>query len=278
MDAVLEAQRLRVEQTLLPDGIFGKRDRQLKTVGTGKTLVIESLRVPILSSVINSGSNKNKYSAIEGIENQTRWPGGYRYFVCVVRAAATAHRPPLTVATRPADALEEAVRRFSIDAHCSDKEINYGYVEFITKKYMKSTGTKKCTLPSASEGAPIMITGLNEDGWKVTIELYGLSPTATGELENQSTSSSKDHHDSHENKSVLVSFQYLYFSKSNQLYFKFKLILHAKFNFFFSVSTLGNFSILSALNNFLKNKINTNFAFFLINKLSLNLYCKYSTK
>jgi len=203
---VLEAQRLRVERTLLPDGVLGKRDRHPKPVGAGKTLVIESLRVPILSSVISSGSNKNKFSAIEGMENQTRWPGGYRYFVCVVRAVATAHRAPMTIATRPADALEESVRRFSIDAHCNDNGINYGYVEFITKKHVKNSGTKKCALPSASEGAPIMINGLNEDGWKVTIELYGLSPTATGDLENQN--SGKDHHDTHENKSVLVSIQY----------------------------------------------------------------------
>lgn len=207
---MLEAQRLRVEGTLLPDGVLGKRDRHPKTVGEGKTLVIESLRVPILSSVISSSNNKNKFSAIEGMENQTRWPGGYRYFVCVVRAVATAHRPPMTVATRPADALEESVRRFSIDVHCNDNGINYGYVEFITKKHVKNLGSKKCALPSASEGAPIMINGLNEEGWKVTIELYGLSPTATGDLENQNSHSGKDHYDTHGNKSVLVSIQYKY--------------------------------------------------------------------
>lgn len=204
-----EAQRLRVERTLLPGGIPDKSNRHLNIVGNGKTLVIESLRVPILSSVINSGNNKSKYSAIEGMENQTRWPGGYRYFVCAVRAAATLGRPPMTAATRPADALEESVRRFSVDTYCSDDGISYGYVEFITKKQVKSSSTRKCVIPSEAEGAPIMINGLDNNGWKVTVELYGLSPTATGDLEHHNSNSTNKEQDTHENKSVLVSIQYL---------------------------------------------------------------------
>lgn len=197
-----EAQRLRVEHTLLPDGVLGKKNGHLKVNGNGKTLVIESLRVPILSSSNTNSHNKTKYSAIEGMENQTRWPGGYRYFVCAVRAAATACRPPITAGTRPADALAESVRRFSVDTH--DDGISYGYVEFITKRQIKNSNSRKQGIPSEAEGGPIMIHGLDDDGWKVTVELYGLSPTATGNLESHSGKDGKEH-DTHENKSVLVS-------------------------------------------------------------------------
>lgn len=192
-DAVREAQRLRVERKLLPG------QKYTKIHGNGKTLVIESLRVPILSAMV-SGGNK-------GMENLTRWSGGYRYFVCAIRAAATAHRPPMTSATRPVDAVEESVLRFSVDTASAlhgDDGSSFGYVEFITKKQIKNSSGRKCPMPTEAEGAPIMIHNLDDGGWKITIELYGLSPTAvTGEHEHNSNSKERD---SHENiKSVLVS-------------------------------------------------------------------------
>lgn len=205
-DAVREAQRLRVEHTLLPGGITGRRFNPLNVGSKGKTLVIESLRVPILSALISGGSNnKTKYTPNEGTENLTRWPGGYRYFVCAVRAAATTHRPPMTAATRPADSVEESMSRFALDsARRGDDGIGYGYVEFITKKQLKSSSSRKCPMPTESEGAPIMIKGLDDGGWKITVELYGLSPSATGEYDHHINSNNKEH-DKHENRSVLVS-------------------------------------------------------------------------
>uniref|UniRef100_A0A2H8TRJ4 Actin-binding protein anillin n=1 Tax=Melanaphis sacchari TaxID=742174 RepID=A0A2H8TRJ4_9HEMI len=204
-DAVREAQRLRVERTLLPGGIMGERSTYLSARGNGKTLVIQSLRVPILSS-LNSGGNHNKmkHNSGEGLENLTRWPGGYRYFVCAIRAVATVHRPPVTAASRPADAVEESVLRFSNDAAiCRNiDEINYGYVEFITKKRVKNSGSRKCPAPTESEGAPILIHGLDDRGWKITVELYGISPTSSGEHDHHNGGNVKEH-DGHENKSVL---------------------------------------------------------------------------
>ncbi|XP_008180199.1 uncharacterized protein LOC100572761 isoform X2 [Acyrthosiphon pisum] len=205
-DAVREAQRLRVERTLLPGGIMGERSTYLNSNGDGKTLVIQSLRVPILSSV-NSGGNHNKikHNSSEGLENLTRWPGGYRYFVCAIRAVATVHRPPVTAASRPADAVEESVLRFSNDGTtCRNKdEINYGYVEFITKKRVKNSGSRKCAGPTESEGAPIMIHGLDDRGWKITVELYGVSPTGTGENDHHNGGNNVKKHNVHENRSVL---------------------------------------------------------------------------
>lgn len=205
-DAVREAQRLRVERTLLPGGIMGERSTYLNTHGDGKTLVIQSLRVPILSS-LNSGGNHNKikHNSGEGLENLTRWPGGYRYFVCAIRAVATVHRPPVTAASRPADAVEESVLRFSNDAAtCQNKdEINYGYVEFITKKRVKNSGSRKCAGPTEAEGAPIMIHGLDDRGWKITVELYGVSPTGIGENDLHNGGNNVKEHDTHENRSVL---------------------------------------------------------------------------
>lgn len=193
LDAVREAQRLRVECTLLPG------ERSKKIYGNGRTLVIESLRVPILSPMVNGGN--------KGTDNLTRWSGGYRYFVCAIRAAATSYRPPVTSATRPVDAVEESVLRFSVDSTtvCDDASSS-GYIEFITKKQIKSSGSRKCPMPTEAEGAPIMIHNL--DGrWKITIELYGISPTTvTGEHESHYSSGNNKEHDSHENiKSVLVS-------------------------------------------------------------------------
>lgn len=205
-DAVREAQRLRVERTLLPGGIMGERSTYLNANGDGKTLVIQSLRVPILSSLNNGGNhNKIKHNSGEGLENLTRWPGGYRYFVCAIRAVATVHRPPVTAASRPADAVEESVLRFSNDASTcrNTDEINYGYVEFITKKRVKTSGSRKCPGPTEAEGAPIMIHGLDDRGWKITVELYGVSPTGAGENDNGSNNVKE--HDVHENRSVLVS-------------------------------------------------------------------------
>ncbi|XP_026821529.1 uncharacterized protein LOC113559940 [Rhopalosiphum maidis] len=203
-DAVREAQRLRVERTLLPGGIMGDRSTYLNAHGDGKTLVIQSLRVPILSS-LNSGGNHNKlkHNSGEGLENLTRWPGGYRYFVCAIRAVATVHRPPVTAASRPADAVEESVLRFSNDASIcrNNDEINYGYVEFITKKRVKNSGSRKA--PTESEGAPIMIHGLDDRGWKITVELYGVSPTGAGDHDHHSGGNNVKEHDGHENRSVL---------------------------------------------------------------------------
>jgi len=197
-DAVREAQRLRVERTLLPGGT----DRHLKIQGNGRTLVIESLRVPILSAVATSN---NKVT-----ENLTRWPGGYRYFVCAIRAAATGHRPPVTSATRPVDAIEESLLRFSGGssvARCDNDGVEFGYVEFITKTQIKLYAGRKWPVPTEAEGAPIMINGLDDEGWIITIELYGLSPTAaTGEPDHHNGSNNSKEHDGHENiKSVLVS-------------------------------------------------------------------------
>lgn len=207
-----EAQRLRVERTLLPGRATNGKFNHLKISGEGKTLVIESLRVPILSALISVGSNKTKYTSNEGTENLTRWPGGYRYFVCVVRAAATAHRPPMTAATRPADSVEESMSRFSLDSvHHGDDGIGYGYVEFITKKQVKNSSSRKCPMPTESEGAPIMIKGLDDGGWKITVELYGLSPTSTGEHDHHiNNCNSKEHDGPENNKSVLVSVYYTF--------------------------------------------------------------------
>ncbi|KAF0761423.1 Uncharacterized protein FWK35_00023440, partial [Aphis craccivora] len=205
-DAVREAQRLRVERTLLPGGIMGERSTYLNAHGDGKTLVIHSLRVPILSSLNGGGNhNKIKHNSGEGLENLTRWPGGYRYFVCAIRAVATVHRPPVTAASRPADAVEESVLRFSNDATIcrNTDESNYGYVEFITKKRVKNSGGRKCPAPTESEGAPIMIHGLDDRGWKITVELYGISPTGTGEYDHHNSGHNVKEHDGHENKSVL---------------------------------------------------------------------------
>lgn len=204
-DAVREAQRLRVECTLLPSNNGGKKIRHLKVCGLGKTLVIDSLRVPILSSVFISGNNnKTKHSSNEELENLTRWPGGYRYFVCAIRAVATVHRPPVTAATRPADAVEESLLRFSVDNHHNNDETGYGYVEFITKKQVKSSVSRKCAMPSESQGAPIMIHGLDDGGWKITVELYGLPQVATGEYDYKKSNGKE--YDSHDNsRSVLVS-------------------------------------------------------------------------
>lgn len=199
-----EAQRLRVERTLLPGGILGEKSKHLNPHGAGKTLVIQSLRVPILSS-LNSGGNQNKMKhSSEGIETLTRWPSGYRYFVCAIRAVATVHRPPLTAASRPADALEESVLRFGNHiTDCSSNEINYGYVEFITKKRVKNPVGRKCPAPKESEGSPIMIPGLDDSGWKITVELYGVSPTVENDHHNGGNNVKE--HDGHEHRSVLVS-------------------------------------------------------------------------
>lgn len=202
-DAVREAQRLRVEQTLLPSNNGGKQFKHLKVCGEGKTLVIDSLRVPILSAVFSGGNNnKAKHNTNEEIENLTRWPGGYRYFVCAIRAVATAYRSPVTAATRPVDAIEESLLRFSVDNRHGNDETGYGYVEFITKKQVKSSGGRKCPVPSESQGAPIMINGLDDGGWKITVELYGL-PQVAGEYDHQINNGKE--HDGHENRSVLVS-------------------------------------------------------------------------
>lgn len=189
-DAVREAQRLHVERTLVPGSIGKKNIRNLKNRGDGKTLVIESLRVPILMALNSGGNYKNKkINTNERIENMTRWSGGYRYFVCAIRAAATVQRPTMTAVTQPVDVIEESVRRFSADiiSRRGDDEIGYGYVDFITNK-------------------PIMVHGLDEEGWKITIELYGLSSTETGGLNHHSGSRNIKENDCHENsKSVLVS-------------------------------------------------------------------------
>lgn len=189
-DAVREAQRLHVERTLLPGSIGKKSVRNLKNPVEGKTLVIESLRVPILMALTSGGNYKNKkYNTNEKIENMTRWAGGYRYFVCAIRAAATVQRPTTTAVTQPVDVIEESVRRFSADVitRRGDDEIGYGYVDFITNK-------------------PVMIHGLDGDEWKITIELYGLSSTDTGGLKHHSGSRNIKENDCQENsKSVLVS-------------------------------------------------------------------------
>lgn len=155
-------------------------------------------------------------SSNKGTEHLTRWPGGYRYFVCAIRAVATGHRPPVTSATRPVDAIEESVLRFSTGGNLVTNRgnggIDLGYIEFITKKQIKISAVgRKCPMPTEAEGAPIMIHGLDDEGWKITIELYGLSPTAaTGEHDHHSGSNNSKEHDGHENiKSVLVSLSYL---------------------------------------------------------------------
>lgn len=189
-DAVREAQRLHVERTLLPGSIGKTSIRNLKNRGDGKTLVIESLRVPILKALTSCGNYKNKkYNTNERIENMSRWSGGYRYFVCAIRAAATVLRPTATAVTQPVDVVEESVRRFSADilTRRGDDEMSYGYVDFITNK-------------------PIMIHGLDGDEWKVTIELYGLSSTESGGLNHHSGARNIKENDCQENsKSVLVS-------------------------------------------------------------------------
>lgn len=194
-----------MERTLLSSVTDEKHYKQLKISGDGKKLIFESIRVPLLSSVI-SGGNKNKYNANEGIENLTRWPGGYRYFVCAIRAEATVRRPPVTLATRPADVVEESLLRFSgaTPVYQSENELSYGYVEFITKKPAKSSGGRKCLMPIEAEGGPIIINGLDDGGWKITVELYGLSSTATGELEHHG-GTCKEHDSPEKIKSVLVS-------------------------------------------------------------------------
>jgi len=222
-DAVREAHRLRVERTLLPGGIH----KELMIHGNGKTLVIESLRVPILSAVV---SRTNK-----GTENLTRWPGGYRYFVCAIRAMATGHRPPVTSATRPVDAVEESVIRFSADnpyAYQSNNGIDFGYVEFITKKQIKFSGGRKCPMPTEAEGAPIMVHGLDDEGWKITVELYGLSPTAvTGEHDLHHGNINSKEHDGHENiKSVLVSVKRYYILLMLYMLLRYNLIVFFNFS------------------------------------------------
>lgn len=165
--------------------------------------------MPILSAVFNGGNNiKSKHNTNnEGMENLTRWPGGYRYFVCAIRAVATAYRPPVTAATRPVDAVEETLLRFSLDNQYGNDETGYGYVEFITKKQKKSSGSRKCPMPSESQGAPIMICGLDDGGWKITVELYGLPQVAIGEYDH---SNNGKEHDGHENRSVLVGINYIF--------------------------------------------------------------------
>lgn len=192
---------------MTPGGIFSNQSYDLKNNGEGKTLVIESLCVPILSAMVSGGNNikatnSNHY---EGIENLTRWSGAYRYFVCVFRAASTIHRSSITLATRPVDAVEESIKRFSFNAgHRVDEGVGYGYVEFITQKYLKVSGSRKCF--KSSEGAPIMIQSLDDGEWKITVELYGLSSLNTGNRDHSNNSSNSKDHDGHENsKSVLVS-------------------------------------------------------------------------
>lgn len=201
----MESQRLRLEHTICPgvDGLF------LKPQNEGKKLVIESLRVPILSSITGvMNSAKSKADCASG--NLTKWPLEYRYFVCVVRASSTVYRPPMATATRPVDAVNESIYRFTLDDPLRPyNEIGYGYVEFINRKNIVSSAGRKC--PDA-EGAPIIITGLDDSGWKITVELYGLYPIIPGEsVRNASGSgSSKDHQE----KSVLVSINIKFCIKS----------------------------------------------------------------
>jgi hypothetical protein len=188
-DAVREAQRLHVERTLVPGSIGRKNVKNLENRGDGKTLVIESLRVPILMALTSGGNYKNKKcNTNERIENMTRWSGGYRYFVCAIRAAATVQRPTMTAVTQPVDVVEESVRRFSADiiTRHGDDEIGHGYVDFITNK-------------------PVMVHGLDEEGWKITIELYGLSSTETGGLNYHNGRNIKENDYQENSKSVLVS-------------------------------------------------------------------------
>ncbi|KAL4126833.1 hypothetical protein QTP88_011041 [Uroleucon formosanum] len=183
-DALSEIRRLRNECTFLPVENMWKRFTDLTAHGDGKTLVIQSLRVPILS-YLNRGRKhkKMKYNSSNGFENLTRWPSEYRYFVCAIRAGATIYRPPLVVASRPVDVVEESALRFSNDiTTCRNKEEKkYGYVEFITKKREMNSGSGMCAGPTESDGAPIMIHGLDDKGWKITVDLYGISPTGAKE-------------------------------------------------------------------------------------------------
>ncbi|VVC41109.1 PH domain-like [Cinara cedri] len=182
-DAVLEVQRLRYEHHLSPTGIAG--GFRFRPPGNGKRLVIDSLRIPLLTAVRNC-STKNKSDP----KTLTKWPQEIRYFVCVVRATATVYRPPITTATRPLDAIKESIYRFTVGNRIPYNELGYGYVEFIIKPN-SSSGRR---YPDA-EGAPIIIDGLDNSGWKITVELYGLYPTAS----NVSSGNDKEHHE----KSVL---------------------------------------------------------------------------
>lgn len=201
----MESQRLRLEHTLCPgfDRLF------LKAQDEGKKLVIESLRVPILSAVTGvMNLTKSKANCVSG--NLTKWPLEYRYFVCVVRASSTVHRPPIVTATRPVDAVNESIYRFTLDDPPRPyNELGYGYVEFINRKNTLSSAGRKC--PDA-EGAPIIITGLDDSDWKITVELYGLYPIVTKESGRSvsSSGSSKEHNE----KSVLVSINIQFCVKS----------------------------------------------------------------
>lgn len=198
---MLEAQRLRLERTLFPGDVPGQV--HMKVFGEGKRLVIESLRVPLLSTIIST-NNLPKNKAVD-YGNLTKWPQEYRYFVCVIRATATAYRPPMTTATRPVDSINESIYRFTLDNYSRPyNELGYGFVEFINRRSIISSAGRKCP---DSEGVPIIIHGLDNTGWKITVELYGLYPTTHGEPGRigNSSGSSKDHHE----KSVLVSI-YIY--------------------------------------------------------------------
>lgn len=192
-DAVIEAQRLRLERTLRPfggDSLTGKRplDRKLLlAVGSGRTLIIDSLCVPVLAVPGgHHGGGKSKHN------NQLLTNSGHRHYVCAVRAGATARRAPLTVATRTVDTVQECVEWYA--ASGSD---DAGYVEFIKKPSGKTKKGKETI------GGPLRIGGLDlEDevsSWKCTVEVYGLKNG--GDSLSSADDTGCDHSDT---KSVLV--------------------------------------------------------------------------
>ncbi|VVC38365.1 Hypothetical protein CINCED_3A023108 [Cinara cedri] len=78
-------------------------------------------------------------------------------------------------ATPYVDAMKESLYRSSLNNHCPYNELGYGYVDFIRKPSSRF-GYKS---PNA-KSTTILIDGLDDGDWRITVELYGLCSTGSG--------------------------------------------------------------------------------------------------